>query len=93
MKLYVGAQALALPHKTILAHDYPAGYELLLTTLDAEYGVHPQEQITVSLDTFSNYRHRGQPLATYLTTWRMYDGEAAELANLHISDVGKTYLL
>ena len=54
LKQYIGAQALALPHKVILGITYSAGYELLLLTLDAEYGVHPQEQITVSLDTFFN---------------------------------------
>ena len=71
----------------------PAGGALLMGALQAEFGLHQQDMIVVSLDALFAHSRDGQSLSEYVTYWRLCLDEAAEHSGLRMINVGKIYLL
>ena len=64
-----------------------------MQALNAEYGVHSQDQQIVALDAFFGHHRGSLSISDYLTMWRLTYEEAQDQSGLQINNVGKTYLL
>jgi len=89
---FQGSEAIKDRAGNIMIAAQPGAGMQLLRKLRENYGAENQESEWMTLASFFKHR-RSADLLTYLTTWELLYDQAVSEAKLHISDVGKSYLV
>ena len=71
----------------------PSGLQQFLAWLGREYGLHEQDNVSVSLRKFFTYSRGHRELTQYISDFELVYDEANDTAGLEINAVGRSHML